>query len=369
MSKTVLLLTAIYVSTSPPGAGSTGDANIAHTIQMLSGTTKTAMRLGFDQQMCYGQGNAYQGPFAESVPHSSDSLLFGGPPPAQKHMPPRTVGGVPRIQSPPQPTVYQGAMGSFLAAGVSPMAVRLHEAPNISPAITTLGTRTVSCNCKKSRCLKLYCDCFRAQKYCDGCNCQQCANSPEHENDRLKSMASITERNPEAFKPRIACDSPITQIDDSSGLASAISGPGVQYHFSGCHCKKSACLKKYCECYQAQIPCQARCRCLDCKNTLSDGIFVGLSSGSGSPGCDLEYATLDMPKQLPNALVRGLVRATGARVLDPQPLPPAEREPLVKRENLIIREGCTDSTATKNMSLVQAGASGGITSRYTFMTL
>lgn len=34
----------------------------------------------------------------------------------------------------------------------------------------------------------------------------------------------------------------------------------------GCRCKKSKCLKKYCECFLNGIACTAHCRCVDCSN-------------------------------------------------------------------------------------------------------
>lgn len=37
------------------------------------------------------------------------------------------------------------------------------------------------CNCKKSRCLKLYCDCFAAGQYCKhACSCQSCLNNADN---------------------------------------------------------------------------------------------------------------------------------------------------------------------------------------------
>ena len=33
------------------------------------------------------------------------------------------------------------------------------------------------CNCKNSKCLKLYCECFSLGEYCNNCNCVNCHNN------------------------------------------------------------------------------------------------------------------------------------------------------------------------------------------------
>lgn len=79
------------------------------------------------------------------------------------------------------------------------------------------------CNCKKSRCLKLYCECFARQGYCTSdCRCNLCQNVPgeQHADDRQKAIQQTLDRDPRAF------------------FRSA------EEVIRSCHCKKSACQKK-----------------------------------------------------------------------------------------------------------------------------
>ena len=59
------------------------------------------------------------------------------------------------------------------------------------------------CNCKKSKCLKLYCECFSGSMYCmSDCKCLDCHNLKEFEKERKTAIITIIERNPNAFKPK-----------------------------------------------------------------------------------------------------------------------------------------------------------------------
>jgi len=119
--------------------------------------------------------------------------------------------------------------GDLLDGKGSPLALSRLRA--VTPEAGRQGI--IRCNCRRSKCLKLYCDCLRVNKYCEGCNCIECNNSLSHAAARSSAVSSILERNPDAFKARISED-PLSMSKE---------------HLQGCHCKKSACLKKYCECF------------------------------------------------------------------------------------------------------------------------
>lgn len=76
-----------------------------------------------------------------------------------------------------------------------------------------------------------------------------------------QAIQSIMSRNPNAFTEKIQY---IAEGEgEGSGAAVLHATPA---HVRGCHCKKSFCIKKYCECFFAGVYCGENCKCEGCKN-------------------------------------------------------------------------------------------------------
>lgn len=152
----------------------------------------------------------------------------------------------------------------------------------------SLSNRT-TCNCKKSKCLKLYCDCFAVLNYCDPhfCNCVQCYNVSSHEEVRTEAIKATKERNVLAFKTKIS---------------------EQEQHVTGCHCKNSHCLKKYCECFNGSALCGINCKCQSCQNYQGSAELAKTreSSPKIEPGSAGSTATVNKKrKESPNSIVWG----------------------------------------------------------------
>lgn len=147
------------------------------------------------------------------------------------------------------PFVTLASSSSFSSSAGIQTQARL-PVNGVSTAESTSRPRK-PCNCTKSQCLKLYCDCFANGEFCNNCNCNNCFNNLEHETERLKAIKTCLDRNPEAFKPKIG---------------KGKEGESDRRHSKGCNCKRSGCLKNYCECYEAKIMCSSICKCIGCKN-------------------------------------------------------------------------------------------------------
>lgn len=159
------------------------------------------------------------------------------------------------------------------------------EIPIQPPALPTVIPQdvVVKCYCKKSRCLKLYCDCFASKSLCNGeCKCADCENNQAHLKRRDEAMQLVLERRPDAFQTKVfvaaSGTAPLatTALSDAVMSKDAAAMPGGTVfapvpnlslaHARGCTCRRTNCLKKYCVCYNTNVKCGEWCRCVGCEN-------------------------------------------------------------------------------------------------------
>lgn len=90
----------------------------------------------------------------------------------------------------------------------------------------------------------MYCECFAHGEVCSpNCNCTECSNNTS--NAKVKASA----------------------LETAISIMQQPPGQVFSKKKKGCNCKKSNCLKKYCECFNEGVGCSEICKCEDCKNT------------------------------------------------------------------------------------------------------
>ena len=119
----------------------------------------------------------------------------------------------------------------------------------INTDINNLQNSKVHCTCKKTKCIKKYCECFSSGNKCFNCKCQNCENRPYYVgNISNKKKESENNENIENF-----------ELNEDNEEKLII-----------CTCSKSGCNKNYCECFKAKVKCNNKCRCIKCLNKIEE---------------------------------------------------------------------------------------------------
>ncbi|CAL4897954.1 unnamed protein product [Urochloa decumbens] len=128
------------------------------------------------------------------------------------------------------------------------------------------GEGCKTCSCKKSKCLKLYCVCFASGSHCsESCGCEPCLNKPMHGPPRTAPVLPLK---------------PVQTLETGQDSVEQLIRSPMDLIRRKCTCKKSGCLKKYCDCYQGGAGCSINCKCEDCRNPFGRKVGVILDGKS-----------------------------------------------------------------------------------------
>lgn len=193
---------------------------------------------------------ATPGPFPQAAPVSTppDPTLGGTSSSAFECCPPLVL---PSMANPTQPTSDEREAARALLV----VAETERFAPPPRRKVSTHGP--LPCRCGKTRCLKLYCMCFRHDQRCtSACECTDCHNDGAHEEARMLAVRFARMNSKDAFAGTgLEAQGQTVQRED-----------GAARTVYGCRCKQSQCRKKYCQCFAAGLVCGANCICVGCRN-------------------------------------------------------------------------------------------------------
>ena len=135
-----------------------------------------------------------------------------------------------------------GKNGSVEPTFSSCRAYHMQEEKSLRKKSSAIREEKLFCNCEKSKCLKMYCNCYRAGNACsERCRCRQCYNTP------------VNQKNIQSSK-----------LESQRIAEEAYQGSSEIY----CSCRRSFCEKSYCPCLRNKTGCSPKCKCFHCKNTF-----------------------------------------------------------------------------------------------------
>ena len=129
----------------------------------------------------------------------------------------------------------------------------------------------IHCTCKKTKCIKKYCECFSSGVLCFNCKCENCENKSyfiDGTNNTNNNINNIKNTNIDSKKEEEDIND-IKNNKQNNENNNEINDNNLKKLII-CTCSKSGCNKNYCECFKAKVKCNNKCRCIKCLNKPED---------------------------------------------------------------------------------------------------